>query len=609
MLICLLHLHVYSLIIVNRRNLGLDLGAYIQGKSFTRSVSISEATSAASAASDSGDTASPYLVPGSGRFASGGGPGSQPSPSPLSSATATISPDSPVPFTISSLFPPASVSQSVCPSVALSTAPSTRDPMIAVSPQSSSAANTPVLEPLPCCSNSTNCSNVTKIARASNPYTAEFNSLFQNPITHRTVTLLSHLVDSRLSPEWREVLLNWTTSSIKLASESPPVSLPSVSHQCVDHHTSTPVDATDSSLTRRAVPPTLSPLDDIATVKRFRHNNDGPEVVESTAVTPVHSQLKKTRSEPRPTCGSSSPESPTFISLRLVTTVCSLADHFESRYRDKLGDLLEDVARLSTSSVGDDSNGPSTYNLSNTADDGTVSQDVVDVNRRIISAARNRFHHVLRELFTERINWGRVIAMLAFVRALCEHVENSGGESAHSSGTSRLSQATSPSNELNTDTDCSAESTGTTTVTHRPLVSDAQTQPSSQTLTTPEDQHAPRSIGTPQLPSVSTAVDAIETTGGGLHAAHYVAWTAEFIHGSHGIWYWISANGGWDGLITFEAERGLRDSAHGAGDRLVVGITEDEAMGLLRRAVTGVATLAVGAVGLVAAIHFFSKRL
>ncbi|KAF8568736.1 hypothetical protein P879_02548, partial [Paragonimus westermani] len=588
------------------RNLGLDLGAYIQGKSFTRSVSISEATSAAS---DSGDTASPYPVPGSGRFASGGGPGSQPSPSPLSSAAATISPDSPVPFTISSVFPSASVSQSVCPPVVLSTAPPTRDPMIAVSSQSSSAANTAALEPLPCCSNSTNRSNVTRIARASNPYTAEFNSLFQNPITHRTVTLLSHLVDSRLSPEWREVLLNRTTSSSKLVSEHTPVSLPSAPYECVDHHTSTPVDATDSSSTRRAVPPMLSPLDDIAIVKRFRHNNDGPEVVESTAATPVQPQLKKTRSEPRPTCGSSSPDSPTFISLRLVTTVCSLADHFESRYRDKLGDLLEDVARLSTSSVGDDSNGPSTSDMSNTADDGTVGRDVIDVNRRIISAARNRFHHVLSELFTERINWGRVIAMLAFVRALCEHVENGRGESAHPTETNRHSQATSPSNEVNTDTDCSAESTDTSTVTHRPLMSGAQTQPSSQTLTAPEDQHAPRSLSAPQPPSPSTAVDATETTGGGLRAAHYVAWTAEFIHGSHGIWDWISANGGWDGLITFEAERGLRDSTQGAGDRLVVGITEDEAMGLLRRAVTGVATLAVGAVGLVAAIHFFSKRL
>lgn len=115
-----------------------------------------------------------------------------------------------------------------------------------------------------------------------------------------------------------------------------------------------------------------------------------------------------------------------------------------------MGDLLDDVARLSTgshsaeetasSALGDeDEVQPATTSslnaanqplATNTGETGVVSSDegLDDTFRKHfeqqLTSARLRFHTVLSELFAERVNWGRVVAMLAFIRALCVFVES-----------------------------------------------------------------------------------------------------------------------------------------------------------------------------------------
>ncbi|CAH8600641.1 unnamed protein product [Heterobilharzia americana] len=72
-----------------------------------------------------------------------------------------------------------------------------------------------------------------------------------------------------------------------------------------------------------------------------------------------------------------------------------------------------------------------------------------------------------------------------------------------------------------------------------------------------------------------------------------------------------------EGLIDFESQRNEcsqlsnndDDDSGGSLIGLVTGFTDDETLRSLRSALTGVATIAVGAVGLVAAYHFLSKRL
>ncbi|KAG5441095.1 hypothetical protein CSKR_108209 [Clonorchis sinensis] len=587
------------------RNLGLDLGSYIQGKSFNRSVSISESShpdlSPSAALAESG--ASTTFPVSTRRILSGGDAMSEPSPSPLSSATATISPESP-PLTSSSIFPVSAASEHESP-VESETPPNLFPPHTTAETTSQPMTATPLVpavNPLSCCSTAVTGQSSTFVMRAKNPYTPAFSTLFQNPVTHRTVSLLSHLIDSRLSPEWRTALFIRTTPSTTAPSPVLHTSDLSVTGSGVLFSPSTAVDSTDSAPLRRVPPLALSPSDEVAVTKRFKHSDDSD-------LLPTNN-LNKTASEPRPptfstaTAGTSSGQSvDTFVSLRLVTCVCRLADHFESRYRDKLGDLLEDVARLSASHTEAESGADSAIDVMSSTTEGndTPSNMEDDVSTMLIRSARCRFHQVLNELFRERINWGRVVAMFAFVRALCEHVETEAevrchtavGSGAEDDERDRVTRPLTTAECADVDAVTEMTSSGSqTTATVIPVMENSDSRPISTDPT-----HKSTTNGSELSPKFT-----------GLRAAHYVAWTAEFIHGSHGIWDWITANGGWDGLIKFESERGIYDSTAG-GDRILVGFTEDDAMRLLRRAVTGVATLAVGAVGLVAALRYFSKRM
>ncbi|CAL8068311.1 unnamed protein product [Calicophoron daubneyi] len=337
-------------------------------------------------------------------------------------------------------------------------------------------------------------------------------------------------------------------------------------------------------------------------------------------------QLSKTCSEPTPTLSHlndrrtsvQSDVSSAHTLARLAKCVCRLADHFETRYHDRLGSLLDDVAHLSTSckdeSVATEADGsPSKQSPASDSTQSAVSSDVANENQsRIVAcpedvellSARNRFHTVLTELFSERINWGRIIAMLAFVRALCEWVERT-----RLSRKSRSTATGSLVTQQDTVSETEAEApTDTSLVRHR----STSGSPGIQSPNAGDHEQLTSSESEAVAPSVTSCSQQSTSNGDEFHAqrlraAHYVAWTAEFIHGSHGIWDWIAANGGWEGLFEFEADKGIYTSHE--DEPVVIGLTEDDAMRILRRAVTGVATLVVGAAGLVAALRFFSRRL
>lgn len=142
----------------------------------------------------------------------------------------------------------------------------------------------------------------------------------------------------------------------------------------------------------------------------------------------------------------------------------NLVSHFELRYRSRLGSLLDDVALIENQcqeSIDDElslndqietfplpphlandfpfypTESSSLFNICQTdqpCEDG-IDDDENGPGQRtdakilfsklwiLLNQSRRHFFSVLDELLSERINWGRIVALLAFLRALCEVVE------------------------------------------------------------------------------------------------------------------------------------------------------------------------------------------
>lgn len=250
---------------VIRGSLGLDFGHYIQGKSFTRSVSISEAAPSASTIDPvASGGVNPASIPIVARSASGGSGGSETSPSPFSSATATISPESPIPASSLS-FPPSFPTQ-------LDPVTIPADPVVSEiqTMYTGENARPPTVEILSDANNAAaHSSSQPRSPRTNIP---GLNTLMQNPVSHRTISLLSHLLDSRLPAEWREALVTTRTTTAR------PISLDVVrplSHEPVTvlSKRDAPVDRADTSAIRRPNPPTPSPSEESALIKRLRPNS------------------------------------------------------------------------------------------------------------------------------------------------------------------------------------------------------------------------------------------------------------------------------------------------------------------------------------------------
>nr|CAH8866692.1 unnamed protein product [Trichobilharzia regenti] len=560
--------------------------------------------------------------------------------------------------------------------------------------------------------------------------------LLQNPNILRTINFLSHLLDSRLTSDWRLPLEYWQRNCAKLNQFNvcqPPVPSPhehittaaTTGTTTIGSSSGSQLDVTDSApvhnYTTKTTSATLnslqSPEPEVFAVKRCKlssnnnNNNNNNNSINPQLPTEIGSKINKPFSvgtsttdtitkisSPSSSFSSSSascssacvnyPSQPvgsiktptTFITARLILSARNLADHFESRYRDKLGSLLEDVARLNnnnngrsvnineTESVGnrehegtaelmnedtvnrndnitttnnnnnnnkqpEDSNMRSSHDIAGASDDddnddGNNNSRITDSNslNNCLEMSRCQFHSVLEELFNERINWGRIIAMLAFLRALCEVVEANQRITSSLSSSSKASTL-SKSNESSTSVNervsnvidtssydtqvlpsdssfpsCSYKTPSTTTTTTTGYDDGSESPNKKIKISSIEEQYQSSIKEFLLSPSMRPCV------------ADYVLWTAEFIHGPRELWSWISSHGNWEGLINFESQRHDANQLPPTSDAgsligLVTGFTDDETLRSLRTALTSVATIAVGAVGLVAAYHFLSKRL
>ncbi|TNN15306.1 hypothetical protein EWB00_001424 [Schistosoma japonicum] len=642
-----------------RDNLSLDLNPYniVQGKSFTRSVSISESTSTPPGCINTSHSVIGDCLP-SIRSASGegGSTTSDISFSPFSSAATAITPESPLPdpdccfqsnplTSFNSIHSDGGDISPVQHSTATTnmSANNGDENIIINTGNSPKSLNETNISSQPAdydndnqqnisCTSTSSCSS-TSALQQFDENTYNYIVLFQNPITLRTVNFLAHLLDSRLSPDWRLPLEHWqrnATKSLNISQSYPPPTTTTT--------TTTSSNTTQMISSINNTEFAQSSDQEVCTIKRFKPNNSQTHITsnESSVISNNASRKIPPTSSSSSACDQSQPVPPTFITARLILCARNLADHFESRYRDKLGSLLEDVARLSSNNHNNNSNCDTddqscideTHKATST---GTADNNVINDNRSVksddarsagvssgihfsgddeslqtrLEMARCQFHSVLEELFSERINWGRIIAMLAFLRALCEVVEEN----------RRL---------MNCHPELSTASPGNEQVQHN--TSDCNTQLSS-TDPSPSCSYESTYNKLQDNKKLKTSGEIYQSDANDIKLltfirpceADYALWTAEFIHGPRELWNWISSHGNWEGLISFESQRDetnpLSSTTASIGNTnnsligLVTGFTDDETLRSLRNALTSVATIAVGAVGLVAAYRFLSRHL
>lgn len=115
---------------------------------------------------------------------------------------------------------------------------------------------------------------------------------------------------------------------------------------------------------------------------------------------------------------------------------------------------------------------------------------------------------ILHSLFGQQINWGRIVAMMSFLRALCEVLD-----------------ATTPS------------------LGYSPPIETAQADD--------EEPDALNFGGSTRLRAEEPVAKTCDQRK--MAALQYLVWTVEFIHKESQLAEWIEAHGSWVGLGTAEA--------------------------------------------------------
>ena len=129
--------------------------------------------------------------------------------------------------------------------------------------------------------------------------------------------------------------------------------------------------------------------------------------------------------------------------------------------------------------------------------------------------ARARYIGILQSLFVQQINWGRIVAMLTFLRALCEVLE----DATHSQATSE-DENEPPSQPPLDKTD------------FVPMLNESPVEEE-------EEGESPTSQTDGSGGSKSSGRDQ------GMTSLHYLVWTAEFIHKESNLGEWIEEHGSW----------------------------------------------------------------
>uniref|UniRef100_A0A0V0J917 Apoptosis regulator proteins, Bcl-2 family n=2 Tax=Schistocephalus solidus TaxID=70667 RepID=A0A0V0J917_SCHSO len=228
---------------------------------------------------------------------------------------------------------------------------------------------------------------------------------------------------------------------------------------------------------------------------------------------------------------------PENISLEVKEAAQKLVDFFEARYSEKVGSLLDDALQVGTASE------PSACGLITPSEEAQSSSPASPSSssspEMMLRLARLHYRTVLHELFAQQINWGRIIAMFSFLRALCQMLESSPPEqpTAPSSAafTTAPSQAppwlptqtTGDAPIASVDDTCSVDQTDACYLS--PLASE---------VARPQDK-------LPPLRGDSGAGDRAVVGRLDRCAVHYIIWTTEYIHEDRNLWNWIVNHNNW----------------------------------------------------------------
>ncbi|KAM7532623.1 hypothetical protein Aperf_G00000131205 [Anoplocephala perfoliata] len=105
----------------------------------------------------------------------------------------------------------------------------------------------------------------------------------------------------------------------------------------------------------------------------------------------------------------SSPHLSSTISSKIQEIAIDLVNTFETRYAADYENLVDDALLVH--------NGVSAVNSSSSSEDTEL--DVTNPYRTDYTCLRTRYIKILESLFVSQINWGRIVAMISFLRALC----------------------------------------------------------------------------------------------------------------------------------------------------------------------------------------------
>ncbi|KAL5105986.1 hypothetical protein TcWFU_010455 [Taenia crassiceps] len=206
------------------------------------------------------------------------------------------------------------------------------------------------------------------------------------------------------------------------------------------------------------------------------------------------------------------PESrlPEIISNTAMAAAVDLVNTFESRYAEGYRSLVTDALHVYNSTT---SNSPTT--TSSSSDEGELDLSPFYSAQYSLSYknARDRYIGILHSLFVQQINWGRIVAMMSFLRALCEVIDASAQSHASSSSSEDVNEVNSPPPPL--------DKTDFASVVNQSADGD-------------EDKKLTMKIQDRRMASL-----------------HYIVWTTEFIHKESKVGDWIEEHGSWEGLEAF----------------------------------------------------------
>ncbi|VDK38296.1 unnamed protein product [Taenia asiatica] len=210
---------------------------------------------------------------------------------------------------------------------------------------------------------------------------------------------------------------------------------------------------------------------------------------------------------------------PDNISNTTKAVAVDLVNTFESRYTEGYKSLVTDALHVHNSTTSN-----SATTTSSSSDEGELDPSPsysVSCAREELQGyplpfmnARGRYIRILHSLFVQQINWGRIVAMLSFLRALCEVLDASPQSQASSS---------EDENEVNSPLPPSSSS------------------PSDKTDFVPlATQSADGSADGDEDKKLTTKVQDRR-----IASLHYIVWTMEFIYKESKLGDWIEEHGSW----------------------------------------------------------------